>query len=158
LLSYKTTIKDAADGCKRIGQYPSPSLRQCYCIADDEKLVLKRNSTRKEERIPKDFHLLLTKLLYPEPSSQVDDYSTVMSMARRDRVEIMAEILDLCLEPQTKTQVMYGTNLSWKMLQHYLSQLQSLRLLKGADKSTKYMTTKRGEEFLAKWNELQELL
>jgi predicted transcriptional regulator len=81
-----------------------------------------------------------------------------MAMVKRDRVEIMAEILDLCLEPQTKTQVMYGTNLSWKMLKHYLSQLKSLNLLQTKEESTKYLTTKRGHEFVEKWNELQKLL
>ena len=84
--------------------------------------------------------------------------STVMLMVKRDRVEIMAEILGLCSEPQTKTQVMYGTNLSWKMLQHYLSQLQSLALLEVHGNSTKYVTTPRGLEFVEKWRELEELL
>jgi predicted transcriptional regulator len=79
-------------------------------------------------------------------------------MVRRDRVEIMAEILDLCLEPQTKTQVMYGTNLSWKMLQHYLSQLKEVHLLKTNSKSAKYMTSKKGQHFVEKWRELQKLL
>ena len=81
-----------------------------------------------------------------------------MSMVKRDRVEIMAEILGLCLEPQNKTQVMYGTNLSWKMLQHYLSQLQSLDLLEVHGKSTKYVATQRGKEFVEKWRELKKLL
>ena len=81
-----------------------------------------------------------------------------MLMVKRDRVEIMAEILGLCSKPQTKTQVMYGTNLSWKMLQHYLSQLQKLKLLEIDDKSTKYVTTQRGQEFVEKWKELKELL
>ncbi|UCC57965.1 MAG: transcriptional regulator [Candidatus Bathyarchaeum sp.] len=79
-------------------------------------------------------------------------------MVRRDRVEIMAEILGLCSKPQTKTQVMYGTNLSWKMLQHYLSQLQLLDLLEIDGKSAKYVTTQRGKEFVEKWRELNELL
>ncbi len=79
-------------------------------------------------------------------------------MVKRDRVEIMAEILSLCLEPQTKTHIMYGTNLSWKMLQHYLSELQTLKLLEVHNKSTKYVATKRGREFLEKWKELQQLL
>ena len=77
---------------------------------------------------------------------------------KRDRVEIMADVLVLCLKPKSKTQVMYGTNLSWKMLQQYLSQLQSLKLLEAQGKSTKYVTTKRGQEFVEKWKELQELL
>jgi len=81
-----------------------------------------------------------------------------MAMVKRDRVEIMAEILGLCLEPRTKTHVMYGTNLSWKMLQHYLSKLQSRGLLEVYDNSTRYVTSKRGLEFVEKWKELKELL
>ena len=81
-----------------------------------------------------------------------------MLMVKRDRVDIMAEILVLCSKPQTKTQVMYGTNLSWRMLQHYLSQLQSLDLLEVHGNSTKYVATQRGQEFVEKWRELQELL
>lgn len=77
---------------------------------------------------------------------------------KRDRVEIMAEILSLCSKPQIKTQVMYGINLSWKMLQHYLSELQSLKLLEVDKKSTTYITTSRGKEFVKKWEELQKFL
>jgi predicted transcriptional regulator len=77
---------------------------------------------------------------------------------KRDRVEIMADILGLCSEPKTKTHVMYGTNLSWKMLQHYLFELQSLEFLEVHNNSTRYVTTKRGLEFVDKWKELQKLL
>jgi predicted transcriptional regulator len=77
---------------------------------------------------------------------------------KRDRIEIMAEILSLCLNPQIKTQVMYGINLSWKMLQHYLSELQSLKLLEVDKKSTTYITTLKGKEFVKKWEELQKFL
>ncbi len=83
----------------------------------------------------------------------------VMAMgSKRDRVEIMAEILGLCSEPRNKTHVMYGTNLSWKMLQHYLSELQSRGLLEVYDNSNRYVTSKRGLEFVEKWKELKELL
>ncbi|PVX23363.1 MAG: hypothetical protein CW691_10860 [Candidatus Bathyarchaeum sp.] len=78
--------------------------------------------------------------------------------SKRDRVEIMAEILCLCLDPKTKTHVMYGTNLSWKMLQHYLAHMQTRELLEMPDDSTKYVTTNRGREFLARWKELKALL
>jgi predicted transcriptional regulator len=88
----------------------------------------------------------------------VDICSTVLVIVKRDRVEIMAEILSLCLKPQIKTQVMYGTNLSWKMLQYYLFQLKKLDLLEINDETKKIMTTKRGKEFVKKWKELQELL
>jgi len=81
-----------------------------------------------------------------------------MAMVKRDRLEIMAEILGLCSEPKTKTHVMYGTNLSWKMLQHYLSELQSRGLLEVHDNSTRYVTSKRGLDFVEKWKEIKELL
>jgi predicted transcriptional regulator len=77
---------------------------------------------------------------------------------KRDRVEIMADILGLCSEPKTKTHVMYGTNLSWKMLQYYLSELQSLELLENQATTKRYVTTKRGLDFVEKWKELQKLL
>ncbi|MFC1487847.1 winged helix-turn-helix domain-containing protein [Thermoproteota archaeon] len=76
---------------------------------------------------------------------------------KRDRVEIIAEILGLCLEPRSKTRVMYGTNLSWKMLQNYLSSLQERGLLEAQNNSTKYLTTKRGLDFVEKWKELKAL-
>jgi predicted transcriptional regulator len=83
----------------------------------------------------------------------------VMAMgSKRDRVEIMADILSLCSEPKTKTHVMYGTNLSWKMLQYYLSELRSRKFLELHGKSKRYVTTKRGLRFVEKWKELKELL
>jgi predicted transcriptional regulator len=77
--------------------------------------------------------------------------------SKRDRVEIMADILGLCSEPKTKTHVMYGTNLSWRMLQQYLSHMQSRGLLETYNDS-KYVTSKRGREFLQRWKELKALL
>ena len=84
--------------------------------------------------------------------------SVIVMGSKRDRVEIMAEILGLCSEPKTKTHVMYGTNLSWKMLQYYLSELQSRGLLEIHNNSTRYVTTKRGLDFVEKWKEIKELL
>ena len=80
-------------------------------------------------------------------------------MANRSSLEIMAEILSLCRQPQLKTGVMYGTNLSWQMLQKYLYHLQSQGLLEvHQHSSTKYATTRKGLEFVEKWRELVELL
>ncbi len=81
-----------------------------------------------------------------------------MLMAKRIGLEIMAEILILCKQPQTKTRVMYRTNLSWRMLQKYLSQLQSRELLEIHHSLTKYITTRKGLKFVEKWRELVDLL
>ena len=87
------------------------------------------------------------------------EYFLVMAIgSKRDRVEIMAEILGLCSEPRNKTHVMYGTNLSWKMLQHYLSELQSRELLEIHGESKRYVTTDRGRDFVKKWSELKKLI
>jgi len=53
---------------------------------------------------------------------------------------------------------MYGTNLSYKMLKKYLSELQSLGFLEVHYSLTKYRTTQKGLSFLKKWRELEELL
>lgn len=79
-------------------------------------------------------------------------------MAKRTSLEIIAEILNLCRKPQTKTRVMYRTNLSWRMLQNYLSQMQSLGLLKVHNSLSKYVTTQKGLKFLEKWRDFEELL
>jgi len=79
-------------------------------------------------------------------------------MAKRNSLQIMAEILSLCEHPQTKTRVMYRTNLSWRMLQKYLYQLQSRGLLEVHHSLAKYTTTEKGLKFVKKWGELVELL
>ncbi len=82
-----------------------------------------------------------------------------MFMAKRNTFEIMAEILSLCEQPQSKTRVMYGANLSWRMMNEYLSQLQSLGFLEVRRHSlSKYKTTEKGLKFAKKWKELAELL
>jgi predicted transcriptional regulator len=81
-----------------------------------------------------------------------------MLMAKRTNLEITAEILSFCKKPRTKTHVMYSTNLSWQMTQKYLSQLQSLGLLKIHHSVTKYATTQKGLKFVKKWKELVDLL
>ncbi|MDH5782719.1 MAG: winged helix-turn-helix domain-containing protein [Candidatus Bathyarchaeota archaeon] len=79
-------------------------------------------------------------------------------MTKRNSLEVIAEILSVCEQPQNKTRVMYRTSLSWQMLQKYLSQLQSAGLLEIHRSSTKYVTTQKGLKFEEKWSELVELL
>lgn len=86
---------------------------------------------------------------------------SVISMAKttnRSRTQIMAEILSLCRQPQTKTRVMYQTNLSTKMLKEYLTVLQSTGLLEIHHSITKYAATQKGRRFVEKWKELAELI
>lgn len=76
----------------------------------------------------------------------------------RSSVQITAEILSLCKHPQSKTHVMYKTNLSWECCKKYLIQLQSHGFLEIPDRQTTYATTQKGLEFIEKWREVTQLL
>jgi predicted transcriptional regulator len=77
---------------------------------------------------------------------------------KRDRNEIFSEILELCRKPTAKTHIMYKTNISYAALLKLLKQLQKLELLILEKSSKKYATTDKGQEYIARWVTLQELL
>ena len=78
--------------------------------------------------------------------------------SHRPKVQIMAEILDLCRKPQSKTYVMHKVNLSWVLLQKYLPYLQSQSFLEIQQKSGKLVTTKEGLQFVSRWKDMIDLL
>ena len=79
---------------------------------------------------------------------------------RRDRLHIMAEILQVTLEGALKTQVMYKANLSFAQLNQYLSLLLDLDLLelKKSSERAVYKTTVKGMSFLESYEQILELL
>jgi predicted transcriptional regulator len=77
---------------------------------------------------------------------------------RRGRLQIFAEILNFCQEPQVKTRIMYKTNISYKTLQKCLLELLGFELLEVHHCVERYTTTEKGHEFLSKWQALQKLL
>ena len=79
-------------------------------------------------------------------------------MRRRSQYEIMAEILSFCKKPQRKTRVMYHTNLSWKINETRLDELELNGLLTVHQSKLKYLTTQKGREFVDKLDELKQLL
>lgn len=79
-------------------------------------------------------------------------------MRRRNRTEIMAEILSLCRHPQKKTRIMYQTNLSWKLAHEYLATLISRELLQVHHSEIRYATTQKGLNFLEKWEQCTAFL
>lgn len=76
----------------------------------------------------------------------------------RSSMQIMVEILRACEVPQNKTRIMYRTNLSWEMLQKYLSQMQAQGLLEVHHSQIRYATTEKGVKLIEKWGELTEFL
>ncbi|MGD0424414.1 MAG: winged helix-turn-helix domain-containing protein [Candidatus Bathyarchaeia archaeon] len=77
----------------------------------------------------------------------------------RDRIEITANILEIAKDGSRKTRIMYLGNLSFDLVQKYLSQLEQLNLVEvknapGGERM--YHITPKGEHFLSDFRELQK--
>jgi len=79
---------------------------------------------------------------------------------RRDRMFIMAEVLEVAIDGALKTQLMYRANLSFAQLNEYLRLLSDLRLLETVESTQKkvYKTTAKGIRYLQSYREIRELL
>ncbi len=79
---------------------------------------------------------------------------------RRDRLYIIAEILDIAKDGALKTQIMYKANLSFAQLNTYIRLLLETNLLEIVDKGGKtvYKTTKKGVEYMQSYKEVIETL
>lgn len=79
---------------------------------------------------------------------------------RRDRLYILAEILDIAKEGSLKTQIMYRANLSFTQLNEYLDLLLSMKLVGLIENKEKtlYKTTPKGFQYLQNYKEIIELL
>ena len=81
-------------------------------------------------------------------------------MGKRERIQIIAEILATCKKPQTQTYVRRKTNISYEALKNcimYLLIRQWLLEVNSDDGQKKLAITEKGLEFLSKWLELQRL-
>lgn len=79
---------------------------------------------------------------------------------RRDRLYILAEILDIAKEGSLKTQIMYRANLSFTQLNEYLDLLVSMKLVEPVENKerTIFKTTPKGLQYLQNYIEIIELL
>lgn len=79
---------------------------------------------------------------------------------RRDKLGIIAEILEISKEGTLKTQIMYRANLSFAQLNEYLKFMLKTGLLKKFRINGKdvYSATEKGIVFLQRHFELTELL
>lgn len=82
------------------------------------------------------------------------------SRKRRDRLYIIAEILNVAREGSLKTQIMYSANLSFAQLNEYISFLLKIKLLRINTDETKtiYKTTVKGLKYLQNYEEIAQLL
>jgi len=79
---------------------------------------------------------------------------------RRDRLLIIAEILEVAIDGALKTQMMYRANLSFAQLNEYLRLMEDLKLLEISENSQKkvYKTTTKGMRYLQSYREIHDLL
>ena len=79
---------------------------------------------------------------------------------RRDRLFIIAEILDIAKDGALKTQIMYKANLSFAQLNTYLKLLLETQLLEtlAKNKKTIYKTTRKGVSYMESYREVIEIL
>lgn len=75
---------------------------------------------------------------------------------KRSRFDIMADIMQYCLLPKRKTQIMLRGNLAFSQANSYLGQLVASELIR--PHKAEYRTTRKGEQFLLVYNRLVLLL
>ena len=82
------------------------------------------------------------------------------SSKRRDKLYIIAEVLEIAREGTLKTQIMYRANLSFTQLNDYLKFMLKIRLLDKIVENGKeiYKATEKGLDFLQRYREITELL
>jgi len=82
------------------------------------------------------------------------------SRKRRDRLYIIAEILNVAKDGCLKTQIMYRANLSFAQLNEYLSFLLQMKLLAilTENEKTVYKITPKGIKYLQNYEEITNLL
>ena len=79
---------------------------------------------------------------------------------RRDRLQIMAEIIKLTKESQLKTRIMYSANLSFSQLNQYLSFLTDKGFIRVRVENGKklFEATTKGKKYIDNYVEMSNLL
>ncbi len=79
---------------------------------------------------------------------------------RRDKLSIIAEILEISVEGALKTQIMYKANLSFAQLGEYLKFMINSNLLSKVNDSGKevYLATEKGQNYIGRYSDLSQLL
>ena len=72
---------------------------------------------------------------------------------RRDKIEIIADILKVALCGAKKTHIVYKANLNFNVLKKYIIRLEDNGLLMKLD-GGHYITTQKGSQFLEQYNKI----
>ena len=96
----------------------------------------------------------------PQIISEQEPSTSPFSSKRRDKLYIIAEILELSKGGVVKTQIMYRANLSFTQLTGYLNFMLKNELLEKSPFNNKeiYKATDRGLKFLQSYHEAVQLV
>jgi predicted transcriptional regulator len=83
-----------------------------------------------------------------------------MTPKRRDKLHIIAQILEIARDSTLKTQIMYKANLSFAQLNEYIHFMLDIGLLTKLTENRRetYKTTEKGLNFLQRHGEITQLL
>jgi predicted transcriptional regulator len=71
----------------------------------------------------------------------------------RGRLDIIADMLNVVKDKAKKTQIMFQANLSYKLLQRYLSEIMGASLIDFDGEARCYVLTDKGAKFLSAYQE-----
>lgn len=78
-------------------------------------------------------------------------------MHRRNRFDIIMEILEIAKGGTGKTAILYGANLNSKLVNKYLDELVEKNFLEVTERPNKsFKTTEKGLKFLENFEEIKE--
>ena len=79
---------------------------------------------------------------------------------RRDKLKIMAEIMEVAKGRQLKTRIMYMVNLSFSQVNEYLAFLTEMGFLRTSQENGKkvYETTEKGSMYIENYMEMENIL
>jgi predicted transcriptional regulator len=79
---------------------------------------------------------------------------------RRDRLDVINEMLDVAVDAVVKTRIMYKTNLNFRQFENYVNTLLEADLVEVLNKDGRklYKTTEKGKVLLGKLRETSWIL
>jgi len=76
----------------------------------------------------------------------------------RNRIDIIAQVLDAASSPTTKTKMMYKAMLSYEQLKEYLLMLLENGLIAYDTPIQRFTTTDKGFQFMKRYEDLSKLI
>jgi predicted transcriptional regulator len=91
----------------------------------------------------------------PQPSQTLEVVSK-----RRDKIVILADILEITRDGAKKTKIMYGANLSFVQVEKYITFMRTIHLIqiRTEHHGKAYWTTEKGMTFLREFRRISVLL